>query len=133
MRKSARTLVIVVLAFLSSAFLAIGSAFISALAFGATALIVPGTGTPNPNIVADYRENAADRYIAPFEPCSTANDCDLQGIIYPASFWPLGFIGNWCPGFQCDTWNESVATGVENLDTALRAELAEPCPDKVCE
>src|SRR4051794_35460877 len=123
MRKSARALVIVVLAFLSSAFLAIGSAFISALAFGATALIVPGTGTPNANIVENYMEHAADRYIAPFEPCSTDNNCDLQGINYPASFWPLGFIGNWCPGFQCDTWNQSVGTGVDNLDTALRAAL----------
>jgi hypothetical protein len=32
----------------------------------------------------------------------------------------LGFIGNWCPGFKCDTWNDSVGTGVEHLDTQLR-------------
>lgn len=133
MRKSARALALVFLAFVTSALLSIGSAFVAVLAFGATALIVPGTGTPNANDVDKYLAHAADRYIAPFEPCSTTNDCDLQGINYPASFWPLGFIPNWCPGYQCDTWNESVGTGVENLDTALRAELAKPCPDTGCE
>jgi hypothetical protein len=102
MRKSARTLA-VVLAVLSSAVLGIVSAFMAAFAVGAaTALIVPGTGTPNANIVQNYMPHAADRYIAPFEPCSTADDCNLKGIDYPASFWPLGSIGNWCPGYQCD-------------------------------
>jgi hypothetical protein len=92
----------------------------ASLALGAaTALIVPGTGTPNANIVTDYRENAADRYIAPFEPCTSTNKCNLVGIDYPASFFPLGFIGNWCPGYSCDTWDVSVGTGVENLNTDL--------------
>src|SRR4029453_10829389 len=54
MRKSARTLA-VVLAVLSSAVLGIVSAFMAAFAVGAaTALIVPGTGTPNANIVQNY-------------------------------------------------------------------------------
>jgi len=134
MRKSARALVLVLLALVSSAVLGIASAFMAAFAVGAaTALIVPGTGTPNANIVENYMEHAADRYIAPFEPCSTADECKLQGINYPASFWPLAFIGNWCPGFQCDKWDVSVGTGVENLDTALRTELAKPCPPAGCE
>jgi PE-PPE domain len=134
MRKTAHAFGLVVLAFVSSIVLGVASAFMAAFALGAaTALIVPGTGTPNANVVANYREHAADRYIAPFEPCSTANGCNLVGVNYPASFWPLGFIGNWCPGFQCDTWNESVGTGVKNLDTALRAELAKPCPTTGCE
>jgi len=133
MRKSARTLA-VVLAVLSSAVLGIVSAFMAAFAVGAaTALIVPGTGTPNANIVQNYMPHAADRYIAPFEPCSTADDCNLKGIDYPASFWPLGLIGNWCPGYQCDKWDVSVGKGVENLDTALRTELAKPCPLTGCE
>src|SRR4051794_2023697 len=132
MRTSARGLLLVVLALLSSIVLSVASAFMAAFALGAaTALIVPGTGTPNANVVADYREHAADRYIAPFEPCSTANGCNLVGVNYPASFWPLGFIGNWCPGFQCDTWNESVGTGVANLDMALRDGLANTSDDIV--
>jgi hypothetical protein len=124
MRKPAHALVLVLLALVTSAVLGVTSAFMAAFALGAaTALIVPGTGTSNANVVADYRENAADRYIAPFESCTSTDGCDLVGVDYPASFWPLGFIGNWCPGYQCDTWNESVGTGVEHLGTALRAAL----------
>ena len=93
----------------------------AAFALGAaTALIVPGTGTPNANIVENYREHAADRYIAPFEPCSTTDHCNLQGVDYPASFWPLFFIGNWCPGLSCDKWDVSVGKGVQSLDSDLR-------------
>src|ERR1700722_3469912 len=137
MRKTARTLVLGFLALLTSAFLGVGSAFMSALALGAaTALIVPGTGTPNANIVTDYLQNAADRYIAPFDPsCTSTNGCNLQGINYPASFFPLVIFPNWCrsgPG-GCDTWNDSVGTGVANLDTALRAQLAQPCPPSGCQ
>ena len=117
MRKSARALLLIFLAFVTSALLAIGSAFVSALAFGATALIVPGTGTPNANIVTGYMANARDRFMTTTT-CIGAG-CTLTGINYPASFWPLGFIGNWCPGYQCDTWNESVGTGVANLDQAI--------------
>ncbi len=132
MRKSARALALVVLSLLTAVVLGVTSAFMAAFALGAaTALIVPGTGTPNANIVADYRENAADRYIGPFEPCTSTDGCNLVGVNYPASFWPIGFIGNWCPGFQCDTWNDSVGTGVENLDTALRAALANTSDDIV--
>lgn len=137
MRKAARTLVLGFLALLTSAFLGIGSAFMSALALGAaTALIVPGTGTPNANIVTNYLQNAADRYIAPFDPsCTSTNGCNLQGINYPASFFPLVIFPGWCrsgPG-GCDTWNDSVGTGVANLDTALRAQLAQPCPPTGCQ
>ncbi|WP_101948207.1 PE-PPE domain-containing protein [Mycobacterium sp. 3519A] len=120
MRKTARAFVLVLLALLTSAVLGISSAFVAAFALGATtALIVPGTGTPNANNVTNYMENARSRYLAPFTTCTDAS-CTLDGINYPASFYPLGFIGNWCPGFKCDTWNKSVGTGVANLDTALR-------------
>ena len=55
MRKSARVLVLSLLAFLTTVVLGVASAFMAAFALGAaTALIVPGTGTPNANIVADY-------------------------------------------------------------------------------
>ena len=137
MRKTARRLALGFLTLLTSAFLGTASAFMSAVALGAaTALIVPGTGTPNANIVTNYLQNAADRYIAPFDPsCTSTNGCNLQGINYPASFFPLVIFPNWCrsgPG-GCDTWNDSVGTGVANLDTALRAQLAQPCPQSGCQ
>src|SRR6476469_5669875 len=126
MRKSARVLVLSFLSFLTTVVLGVASAFMAAFALGAaTALIVPGTGTPNANNVADYLSHATDRYIKPFDPnCTSTNGCALKGIDYPASFWPLGFIGNWCPGYKCDTWNDSVGTGVQHLDTELRDVLA---------
>jgi hypothetical protein len=64
-------------------------------------------------------EHARDRYIAPFSStCTDAADCALRGINYDATFWPVP-IGNWCPGLTCATWNESVGSGVESLNTAL--------------
>src|SRR6476659_2876305 len=122
MRKSARVLVLSILAFLTTVVLGVASAFMAAFALGAaTALIVPGTGTPNGNIVKDYLSHATDRYIKPFDPNCTSTTCSPTGINYPASFWPVGFIGNWCPGYSCDTWDVSAGKGVMALDTALKA------------
>src|SRR5579859_4969072 len=127
MRKSARVLVLAFLSVIATAVLGAGAAFVSALALAATtALIVPGTGTPNANIVSDYLQNAADRYIAPFDSsCTSTNGCNLQGINYPASFFPLVIFHNWCRSGPdgCDTWNESVGKGVTALNTALMNEL----------
>jgi pimeloyl-ACP methyl ester carboxylesterase len=120
MRKWARIALLFVLGMLSSVVLGVGMALTAAVSLAATALIVPGTGTPNANIVALYREHATDRYIAPFNPSCTSTTCTMTGINYPASFFPLGFIGNWCPGYSCDTWNASVGTGVNNTITALQ-------------
>jgi len=123
MRKFSRAIVLAFLALLTSVVLGISSAFMAAFALGAvttTALIVPGTGTPDASAVSNYMEQARSRYLAPFTTCTDSTDCALEGVPYPASFWPLGFIGNWCPGFKCDTWNDSVGTGVEHLDTQLR-------------
>ena len=66
MRRTVRSIGVFFVAMLGAVGLVIGSAFAAALAFGATALIVPGTGTHNihpPNAVIGYKENAADRYI----------------------------------------------------------------------
>ena len=127
MRKAARIVVLFLLGLLSTAFFGVVTAMMTAVSLAATtpiALVVPGTGTPNANIVTDYMEQARDRYMGT-TPCTEANDCDLQGINYPASFWPIP-IGNWCPGLSCDTWNESVGEGVANLDSQLRPLLADP-------
>lgn len=127
MRRTVRSILVLFVAMLGAVGLVIGSAFAAALAFGATALIVPGTGTHNilpPNAVTGYKENAADRYInVSGQPCSSGGDCDLVGVDYPASFFPLVIFPGWCPGLKCDTWNKSVGTGVANLDTALNSTL----------
>ena len=83
---------------------------------------MPGTGTPNANIVADYSENFRDYYIAPANPSCTATSapaCDLVGIDYFASFWPLVILSGWCVPGRCEKFDVSVAEGVENLDSAL--------------
>jgi hypothetical protein len=80
MRKSARVIVLSFLALLTTVVLGVVSAFIASLALGATALIVPGTGTPNGNIVKDYLSHATDRYIKPFDPNCTSTTCSPTGI-----------------------------------------------------
>src|SRR5689334_14518069 len=132
MRKSARALVLVVISVFATAVLGVMSAFTAAFALGAaTALVVPGTGTPNANIVENYLVHARDYYMqgtvctndanCPVNASGDPANPGLLGINYPASFWPLGFIGKWCPGYNCDTWDVSVGTGVTNLNTALTA------------
>ena len=127
MRKAARAIVLIFLPLVTAVVLAITSAFMSALALGAVALIVPGTGTHNinpPNAVIGYKENARDRFIAPADPsCTEAKGCVLVGVDYPATFFPIPFPG-WCPGLSCDTWNVSVGEGVENLNSELINQLA---------
>ncbi|CAN3127273.1 PE-PPE domain-containing protein [Mycobacterium sp. smrl_JER01] len=122
MRNQARALVLVITAFITTMALGIASAFVSALAFGATALIVPGTGTPNSDVVAGYRENAWSRYIDGLV-CTDPTECsdpDLVGIPYPASFWPLSFLPGWCVTGRCEKWDVSVGEGTENLLAALQ-------------
>jgi hypothetical protein len=126
MRKSAKALLLVLVAVIGSVGLTIGAAFSAAFAFGATlALIVPGTGTHNVDSIPIYRGNAALRYIDPTiaapgnKVCSDANptSCNTLGVPYPATFFPLVIFSGWCPGLSCDTWNKSVGTGVDQLNT----------------
>src|SRR3981189_2835068 len=125
MRKSARIVVMFVLGMLSSVVLGAAMALTAAVSLAAPARMVRGTGPPDATIVALYRQHATDRYIKPFHPSCTSTTCTMTGIKYPASFFPLGFIGNWCPGYSCDTWNASVGTGVDNTITALQG-LTDP-------
>lgn len=119
MQKWARAALLVVTSLLAAVALCVASAFAAALAFGAVALIVPGTGTHNIGTVTGYKENAADRFINPSGvACTSTNGCDLLGVGYPASFWPIPLPG-WCPGLTCDTWNKSVGEGVTNLNAQL--------------
>ena len=108
--------------------LAIASAFTAALAYGAIALIVPGTGTPDANKVEGYLQQARDRYLITTA-CGAkgGTNCQgpgLQGINYPATFFPLAFIPGWCTPSRCNTWDDSVGQGTANLNTAIDAALA---------
>ncbi|OBF54947.1 PE-PPE domain-containing protein [Mycolicibacterium monacense] len=125
MRKYANASILVITSLVATVVLWIASTFAAALAFGAIALIVPGTGTHNIGTVTGYKENAADRFIDPSGvDCTSLNGCDLLGVDYPASFWPIPLPG-WCPGLTCDTWNTSVGEGVTNLNTELATVLAD--------
>src|SRR6476660_4259732 len=98
MRKSARALVLSFLALLTTVVLGVASAFTAAFALGAaTALVVPGTGTPNANIVENYLVHARDYYMqgtvctndanCPVNASGDPANPGLPGINYPASFW----------------------------------------------
>jgi hypothetical protein len=98
-------------------------------------LIVPGTGTPKAEDVADYMQNAYNRYVAAsnpeLPPTCTFAACTLDGVDYPASFWPLVFIPGWCVSGRCEKWNVSVEEGVEQLDEQLTDALADSDNDKI--
>lgn len=124
MRKARRVLILSILSLLSTMFFGVMTAIVAAVSLAATALIVPGTGTPDANGVAGYREHFVDRYstpfykeaTAPFDPfCTSTNGCTLQSIKYPASFSPLFFFSGWCEPGRCQTWNTSVRFGANNL------------------
>jgi PE-PPE domain len=93
------------------------------------ALIVPGTGTPDPTLSADYMKNAVNYYIAPNSPAvpeCTGNDasCAANPVPYLAQFWPIPLAG-W-GGLQGAKWNDSVQSGVASLGTAYGAQLTKP-------
>ncbi|MFI5509180.1 PE-PPE domain-containing protein [Mycobacterium sp. NPDC051804] len=96
------------------------TALLAAVSLAATtALIVPGTGTPNANDVGDYMENFRDYYMRDSS-CTVANSCELEGVNYYASFWPLPLPG-WCDPGRCEKFDVSVADGVDNLEEELQA------------
>jgi hypothetical protein len=113
-----------VLALIAAALLGIGSMLTSAVTLAATtALIVPGTGTSNANIVDNFLTNVRSYYLGATA-CNDAS-CQLQGINYPASLWPLA------GGLQAAKWDESVGTGVTHLNGALINELTATTDDVV--
>ena len=53
------------------------------------ALIVPGTGTPNP--ANDYMANAVNYYLVPADDCP--GGCTAVAVPYIAQFWPIPLPG----------------------------------------
>nr|WP_090339641.1 PE-PPE domain-containing protein [Mycolicibacterium malmesburyense]CRL68082.1 PE-PPE domain-containing protein [Mycolicibacterium malmesburyense] len=116
MRKCIRVVYLSLLGVLSAAVLSAATALLAAVSLAATALIVPGTGTPNANDVDDYMSNFQNYYMQETE-CDDAT-CELDGVDYPASFWPIPLPG-WCPNLSCDKFDVSVAKGVDKLRETL--------------
>lgn len=82
----------------------------------ATALIVPGTGVPNPQAVPGYMENAVGYYISPTTPvCATV--CTAEPVPYAAQFWPFPFEG-W-GGLSGAKLDVSVTDGLSQLTSDL--------------
>lgn len=127
-RSTTRGVAVAVGALMTTVALWLISTLTLAAALAATALMVPGTGTPNANIVGKYLENARDYYVAPFNPaCTAVNDCDLIGINYPAQFWPIPLPG-W-GGLSGAKWDVSTGKGIANLNGTLFNVLSDPDPD----
>jgi pimeloyl-ACP methyl ester carboxylesterase len=118
MRKAARVVFLFLVGVLSSVVLGVLTALTAAVSLAATALIVPGTGTPDAGAVKNYMENARDYYMT--DTACVGTGCNLIPIDYPASFWPLPFPG-WCRSGPdgCDKWDESVGKGTTALISKL--------------
>ena len=96
------------------------TALMAAVSLAATALIVPGTGTPNANTVGDYMENFRDYYMqkrrAPRRwllMISRASTTSRRSGRYPCP--------GWCDPGRCEKFDVSVADGVDNLEDELMA------------
>lgn len=96
--------------------LAVAGTVSVAVTLAATALIVPGTATPDPAAVPGYMENAVDYYISPTTP-SCAAVCTAEPVPYIAQFWPFPFPG-W-GGLSGAKLDVSVASGVAQLTSDL--------------
>ncbi len=87
------------------------------------AIIVPGTGTPDPYAPdrQNYLNNALNYYVVPGGNCAlNGGDSDpcpatTTGVKYYATFWPIPLPG-W-GGLEGQKWNVSVASGVAGLTT----------------
>ncbi|KDE97850.1 hypothetical protein Y900_002575 [Mycolicibacterium aromaticivorans JS19b1 = JCM 16368] len=121
LRTAARSAMVAVLATFATIVLAITSTITAAISLAAVALIVPGTGTPNPSLPprgTNYMQNAVNYYIQPLDPaCATV--CTPEPVPYIAQFWPFPFSG-W-GGLNGAKWNVSVASGVQSLNDQIAA------------
>ncbi|OBF15696.1 hypothetical protein A5727_14835 [Mycobacterium sp. ACS4331] len=119
MRSTVGSITVVVIAFVSAMVLALTGTMQAAITLAAnTALVVPGTGTSNPDASTNYLKNAVNNYVNPswsaIDPCTSDVDCAV-GVPYTAQFWPFPFAG-W-GGLEGAKWNDSVQNGVVSLSS----------------
>jgi hypothetical protein len=122
MRKTARSIVLAFLTLLSAVVLGVTTILTSAgLSLAAettwTALIMGGSGTPDPDKEPGYVPNVASYYIYPNSDCKPATSCTLTPVITPEEAWPL------YGGLTARTWKQSILDGVEIYDEAVREQL----------
>lgn len=123
MRAFIRTLAVTVVALVATLALAIGSTL--APVFGqvalsaTTALIMGGTGRPNPDDFPGYVPNVAQYYIYPNTACQPPDPtaCDLQAVYTPETAWPL------YGGPDAPTWKQSVLEGTALFGEAVQEQL----------
>ncbi|ANW66412.1 hypothetical protein BCA37_25120 [Mycobacterium sp. djl-10] len=89
-----------------------------------SALVMGGTDQPDPEKLGDYLPDVHTTFLSPFTACSPT-DCDVDGVVYPAEFWPFPQWG----GAEGKKYDRSVAEGVVNLEAALRRQYLED-PDE---
>src|SRR6478736_7696888 len=121
MRKTARSIVLALLTLLSAVVLGVTTILTSAgFSLAAettwTALIMGGSGTPDPDKEVGYVPNVSSYYIFPNSACQPDN-CTLKSIVTPEEAWPL------YGGPTARTWKQSILDGVEIYDEAVRAQL----------
>src|SRR3954447_2778941 len=118
MRKAARSILVAMLALFGVVILGVG-ATITSTAFSlaaSTALIMGGTGTPNPDLEVGYVPNVLNYYIYPNTSC-TAGNCNPLAVVTPEQAWPL------YGGLSALTWKESINQGVTDLDAVVQPQL----------
>lgn len=126
LHSAARSALVAVLAVIATVVLGITTSLGVAFTLTATtALIVPGTGTPNPGAVGAYEANARDYYIETTTALCQPS-CATAPVPYIAQFWPFPFPG-W-GGLSGARWNVSVASGVAQLTSDLIGTY-NPTPD----
>ena len=126
LKSTARSVLVAVLAVIATVVLGIATTIGATITLTATtALIVPGTGTPNPGSVGRYESNARDYYIETTTALCQPS-CATEPVPYIAQFWPFPFPG-W-GGLSGAKWNVSVASGVAQLTSDLIGTY-NPTPD----
>ncbi len=122
MRVVARSVVVGFLAVLSAVILGLTStmtAAVTLVAASSVALVMGGTGRPDPE--QTYLDNVSQYYIYPNTFCTAAASCTTQKVITPEEFWPIPGWG----GLNAITFNQSTYEGLGILDTTLQSQLTQ--------
>jgi hypothetical protein len=109
-----------ILALLGAVVLGAAAMLSSAATMAATtALIMGGSGTPDPDAVPGYVPNVANYYIYPNSSCQPPDpgQCNLMAVVTPEEAWPL------YGGLSALTWKDSILEGVDLYDDAVRTPL----------
>ncbi|ANW66265.1 hypothetical protein BCA37_24235 [Mycobacterium sp. djl-10] len=123
MRSFIRTLTVTAIALIAAVVLALGSTLTTTVALTATtALIMGGTGRPNPDDFPGYVPNVAQYYIYPNTVCAPPG-CDLEAVYTPETAWPL------YGGPDAPTWKQSILQGTALFGEAVDTQLETLGPD----